>query len=193
MAFTMKNILMFITIFMPACIDVFAGEVITEKNWVSHPEIVEVRNIYQKVVELKNSGQLRIKERTFDTTDFPYEDDIRRLFVDKNNKPRIYTFEGGSDDSAVKREMFYDENGKLRFALIKAGAYNNTKIEHRIYFSKNGKKIWESRKLLEGPGYTFPHEWPDDELIQNPEQAFVAKSPCPEEKSIPNPTLKRAP
>lgn len=82
----------------------------------------------------------------------------------------------------VNRELIYDENGRLRFALITAGAVNNTRIEHRVYFSKSGEKIWEIQKLLEGPGYTFPKEWPVDELIQNPIGAFNDKSPCSEKK-----------
>lgn len=159
----------------------FAAESITEKNWANHPEIVEVRLLYQKIIDAKTAGSLKKQERKFDTTDMPYEDDVRILYTDKNGKIRIYSYEGGSDDSVVRRELYYDENGRLRFAFITAGAYNGTKLEHRIYFSKAGKKIWEIQKLLEGPGYTFPSEWPDDELVRNPAQAFVAKSPCPEE------------
>lgn len=161
----------------------WAAEAITEKNWVNHPSIVEVRSLYQKINEARGAGRFARKERKFDTsTCEPYEDDVRTLYLDQHNKPRIYHYEGGSDDSAVKRDMYYDENGTLRFAFIVAGAYNGTKLEHRVYFSRAGKKIWESRKLIEGPGYTFPDVWPDDELIQNPVQAFGDKSPCKEEK-----------
>jgi hypothetical protein len=161
----------------------YAGEGITEKNWVNHPEIVEVRSLYQTFKESKDAGNLKKKERKFDNTSCePYEDDVRILYTDRNGKPRIYYYAGGSDDSMVRRELYYDENGKLRFAFIIAGAYNGTKLEHRVYFSKAGKKIWENQKLLEGPGYTFPSEWPDAELIQNPVQAFSEKHPCPERK-----------
>jgi len=162
---------------------VYAAEPITEKNWRNHPEIVEVRSLYNAIVAAKNAGSLKKKERKFDTSSCePYEDDIRVLYIDRNEKPRIYYYSGGSEDSMVRRELFFDENGKLRFAFIKAGAYNGTMLEHRVYLSKSGKKIWETQKLLEGPGYTFPTEWPDGELIQNPVQAFNDKSPCPETK-----------
>jgi hypothetical protein len=161
----------------------FAAEAINARNWTSHPEIVEVRLLYQKILQDKAAGRLHKKERSFDTADCePYEDEVRILYLDKNKIARIYYFEGGSDDSAVKTELFYDESGKLRFAFIVAGAYNGTRLEHRVYFSRAGKKIWEIQKLLEGPGYTFPEEWPEAELIADPLRAYSDKSPCPESK-----------
>jgi hypothetical protein len=160
---------------------VYGGEPITAKNWVNHPDIVEVRSIYQKVLEAKEAGSLKKKERKFKYCK-PYEDIARILYMDRNGKPRLYYYEGGSDDSAVQRELYYDENGKLRFAFITAGAANGTRLEHRVYFSKDGKKIWEIQKFLEGPGYTFPTVWPDEELIQDPVKAYKEKNLCPEIK-----------
>ncbi len=160
---------------------VYAGEAITEKNWANHPEIVAVRSLYQTITKSKDASNLKKKERKFNYCE-PYQDTIRTLYTDRNGKPRIYYSRGGSDDSAVQTEFYYDENSKLRFAFIIAGAYNGTKLEHRVYFSKAGKKIWEIQKLLEGPGYTFPKEWPDADLIQDPLKAFNDKSPCPETK-----------
>jgi hypothetical protein len=166
---------------MFACSGVYAAEAINEKNWVTHPEIVEVRLLYQAIKKSKNAGHLKKKERIFDYCE-PYEDTIRTLYTDRNGKPRIYYYRGGSDDSVVQRELYYDGSGKLRFAFILAGAYNGTKLEHRVYFSRAGKKIWEIQKVLEGPGYTFPTEWPDDELIQTPVQAYNNKNPCRQTK-----------
>jgi hypothetical protein len=140
-----------------------------------------VRSLYQKVKETKDAGTLKKNERKFDYCE-PYEDTVRILYIDQNGRPHLYYYESGSDDSAVQRELYYDENGKLRFAFITAGAFNGTRLEHRIYFSKTGRKIWEIQKLLEGPGYTFPTEWPDAELIQDPVQAFSDNNPCPEIK-----------
>lgn len=177
----MKRLLLSTGICLFAVNATHASEPITEKNWVSHPEIAEVRTIYQNLKKAKDTGALRKKERKFDYCE-PYADTDRALYLDRNGKSRIYYYAGGSDDSAVQRELYYDEDGKPRFAFITAGAYNGTKLEHRVYFSRAGKKIWEIQKLLEGPGYTFPDEWPDEELIQDPAKAFNEKSPCPETK-----------
>jgi hypothetical protein len=158
-----------------------AAPPITEKNWVNHPDIVEVRSLYQRTKEAKETGKLKKAERKFRYCE-PYQDTVRILYTARNGTPRIYHYQGGSDDSAVQRELYYDETGTLRFAFVVAGAHNGTKLEHRIYLSKAGKKIWEIQRRLEGPGYTFPTEWPEDELIRNPVEAFKEKSPCPETK-----------
>lgn len=159
----------------------FAAQGLTEKNWVNHPDVVEVRSVYQKAKEDKNGGKLKKKERKFNYCE-PFEDTVRTLYTARDGTPRIYYYQGGSDDSSVQRELYYDESGNLRFALIIAGASNGTKIEHRVYLSKVGKKIWETQKRLQGPGYTFPTEWPNEELIRNPLQAFNHKNACPETK-----------
>lgn len=159
----------------------YAAGPINEKNWINHPEVVEVRSLYKTIKEEKDAGKLKMIKRKFDYCE-PYQDTLRSLFTDGNGKPRIYYYSGGSDDSAVHRELYYDDNGKLRFAFIVAGAYNGTKLEHRVYFSRKGVKVWEIQKLIDGPGYTFPDEWPEDELIKNPAQAYNEKSPCPEMK-----------
>lgn len=159
----------------------FGAEPITAKNWANHPDIIEIRSIYQKAKGEKDAGKLRKQQREFIYCE-PYEDTLRVLYSDAKGKPRIYPFEGGSGDLAVQRELYYDEKGNLRFAFITAGAFNGTRIEHRIYLSAAGKRIWETQKLLEGPGYTFPGEWPEEELVRNPRQAFNAKNPSKEKR-----------
>jgi hypothetical protein len=177
----MKKSLPVIVFCVLSSICAYAGEAINEKNWINHPDVVEVRSLYKKIKEARDTGRLNRKERKFNYCE-PYEDTVRALYTDGNNRPQIYYYGGGSDDSVVHRELYYDENGKVRFAFIVAGAYNGTKLEHRVYLSKKGVKIWEIQKLLEGPGYTFPNAWPDDEMIQNPVQAYNDKNSCPEIK-----------
>jgi len=58
----------------------FGAQVLTEKNWMNHPDIVEVRSMYQKVKDDKNAGKLKKKERKFKYCE-PYEDTIRTLYT----------------------------------------------------------------------------------------------------------------
>lgn len=164
-----------------AVVPVFAGQAITKQNWLTHPDIVEVRSLYQTLKAAKDAGKLKKKERKYEYCE-PYQDTVRVLYASSEGKPRIYYYTGGSDDSAVEGEVYYDDDGHRRFAFIKAGAYNGTRLEHRFYFSKAGVKVWEMQKRLAGPGYTFPTEWPDEELAPNATQAFGALKPCPEHK-----------
>ena len=155
------------------------GGEVTKENWREHPKIVEVRNIYQAV----NGGRkrLRIRKRTFEYCE-PYEDTARLIGTDASGRVRLYQREGGSEDSALTFEHYYDEAGRLRFVLITGGAVSGSKLEHRIYFDAEGKRIWEIRNFTE-PGYTWPEVWPDEELqISDPAAKFASSSPCPEVK-----------
>jgi hypothetical protein len=97
---------------------------------------------------------------------------------------RYYEKQGGSDDSALKLQHYYDEAGRLRFVLITGGAVNGSELEQRIYFDEQGKRIWEEHKYTKGPGYTFPEIWPAEQLqLHDAAAAFAAKSPCPEKRA----------
>ena len=110
--------------------------------------------------------------------------------MDSKGVVRRYEKQGGSDDSALTWQHYYDKAARLRFVLITGGATNGAQLEHRIYFDESGKRIWEEHKYLKGPEYFFPEVWPEEQKpgqappIQksDPATAFRAKSPCPEIK-----------
>jgi hypothetical protein len=156
------------------------GGEITKANWRQHPKIREVRGIYQSV----NSGRrrLRIKKRSFEYCE-PHEDTLRVIGTDAQGRVRLYQREGGSEDSSLKFEHYYDEAGRLRFVLITGGAVSGSKLEQRIYFDADGKRIWEEHSAT-APGYTWPEVWPEDQLqISDPAAKFSSASPCAEIKA----------
>lgn len=142
-----------------------------------HPAVAQVRAIYRDVTAAAKAGRLRKVDRTFGYCR-PYEDTERTLYLDARGVVRSYHFSGGSDDSAAQRALYYDRDGKLRFVLVKAGAVNGTNIEHRVYLSVAGERVWETRRLVKGPGYTFPNPWLQEDLVADAKAAFDAKSPC---------------
>ena len=136
------------------------------ENWFSHPEIVEIRKIYAELQSKIKTGALLELNQTDDCG-------ITKKMLIESGVPRYYSFETGSDDSLLNYEFYYDQNRKLQFAFIKAGATNGTVLEHRIYF-KDDAKIWEIQNLVEGPGYTFPEIWPEEFIAYNAAEAFNA-------------------
>jgi hypothetical protein len=157
---------------------------ITSANWQQHPKIKTVRSLVDSInAELKKGG-FKISVRKFQYCE-PYEDVLRKLAVDSRGVGRFYQYEAGSDDSALTWQHYYDQSGRLRFAFIFGGAVNGSKLEHRIYFDENGKRLWEEHKYLEGPGYTFPEVWPEEKNDEarpiqksSPAKAFAAESQC---------------
>lgn len=158
------------------------GGEVTKANWQQHPKIKQVRSIVQAVNAGMTGKSFTVKKRVFEYCE-PYEDTERTLATDSRGRARFYKKAGGSDDSSLTWEHYYDETGRLRFVFIKGGATNGSQLEHRIYFDAAGKRIWEEQTYKKGPGYTFPEVWPDDQLqITDAAGKFSASSPCTEVK-----------
>jgi hypothetical protein len=155
---------------------------ITKANWQQHPKIKAIRAVVQSVKTGMSSKTLTTKKRTFEYCE-PGEDTVRMIAIDAQGRPRFYQNEGGSEDSSLKLEQYYDEAGRLRFVFITGGAVNGSELEHRIYLDETGKRIWEEQTYKKGPGYTFPEVWPDEELqLTDAGGKFSSTSPCPEVK-----------
>jgi hypothetical protein len=158
------------------------GGEITKANWQQHPKIKAIRDIFQSVKIGISRKTLATKKRSFEYCE-PGEDTMRMIATNSQGRVRFYQNEGGSEDSSLKFEQYYDEAGRLRFVLITAGAVNGSELEHRIYFDGTGKRIWEEQTLKKGPGYTWPEVWPDDQLqISDAGGRFASASPCKEIK-----------
>lgn len=156
---------------------------ITKANWQQHPKIKAIRAIVQSVKTGMSGKSLTTRKRVFEYCE-PGADTIRLIAADSSGRTRFYQNEGGSEDSSLKIEQYYDEAGRLRFVFITGGAVNGTELEHRIYFDETGKRIWEEQTFKKGPGYTFPQVWPDEELqLTDAVGKFSSTSPCPEVKS----------
>ena len=158
------------------------GGEITKANWQRHPKIKQVRAVVQAVKAGMSSKSFGIKKRVFEYCE-PYEDTERTLATDGRGRARFYKNAGGSDDSSLTWEHYYDETGRLRFVFITGGAANGSQLEHRIYFDEAGKRIWEEQTYKKGPGYTFPAVWPEEQLqIADAAGKFSSASPCTEVK-----------
>lgn len=142
------------------------GQEITENNWGNHPQITNIRQIYNEIEE-------NIKSQLFESLkvdyeyDEPYDDTEREYYLDSNQLIRKFVKFGGSGDSALKRSFYYDSKGNLIFFFAEGGAVNGTSIEHRIYFN-NKERIWEIRKLITGPGWGFPDPWIETDIVYYP-------------------------
>lgn len=152
---------------------------VTERSWREHPSVKEIRAIVQEVQELENSGKLTTAERSGHESCENYDGDMyRTIRRDTSGKARKLTLDAGSEDSAVTVDAYYDTQTKLRFIFVKAAAVNDTVYEYRLYFSPDGKKLWEDQKLVSGPGYTFPTPWPEDLIPRDPEARFASSMKC---------------
>ena len=80
---------------------------ITEANWRQHPQISAVRSLVESTNKDSARGILKTSERKLSYCQ-PYEDTLRKLTVDSRGIARKYETQGGSEDSSLTIEHYYD-------------------------------------------------------------------------------------
>ncbi len=160
-----KTIMLFF--FLQASILFSAAEQITEKNWRNHPSIVEVRNIFTEIEDNLKNGKIK-KQNEINRENENGNTRNIFFFTDKEENIRKCIVETGSDDSAYVISHYYDNDLTLRFVFVQAGAVNGASAEYRIYFDKDGKRIWNNMQYKSKENYSFPSEWPDAQILFNP-------------------------
>lgn len=147
-----------------------ATEPITEKNWLNHPAIVEVRNLFNQI-------EKGIAEQHWSLDSALYNPALIQdtcVWRDPAGVVRKVQTSLGGEDSAVTLDHYYDAAGALRFVFARAGAVNGTKVEYRVYFDARGRRIWDNRRQPAGPGYSFPAVLPEDWLVYRPDSLYVS-------------------
>jgi hypothetical protein len=136
---------------------------ISTQNWLNHPAITEIRQLFAQTED-------GIKTRVL--AKLPVRDDSVAAWGLDAGHVRKSSQELGGEDSAAVVDRYYDQLGTLRFAFVRANAVNGSRSEYRIYFDRQGRRIWFDRRQAAGPGYPFPADFGDDWLKSDPLAAF---------------------
>ena len=128
-------------------------------------------NAIQKAIDAK-----RFTWESNAACEAPSMDMERDAWRDQAGRIRRYIREGGSEDSAYRMELSYDEEGKLLFVYARMNASNESTVEFRIYY-EHGKEFWRHRKAA-GPDYSWPTAFPDAFVTGDPETALKAPKNC---------------
>jgi hypothetical protein len=158
---------------------------ITLTNWISHPEIKEIRKIYQDIKKRLETNELATMKIRYDyesekcTLAYPMK--WEEIAYDKQKITRMYQFSQIiSHGDTLNVERYYDEKGQLRFVLI-LWEFSGTE---RIYLNAKGDIIFSVKK--EGEDFTLTH-YEKDDFFLNPSRSeslynsfLTIKSPrCP--------------
>lgn len=170
-----RCVLFVLALIAPALI-LSARSIAEDKSY--YREIRQIDRMYDAIRARIRAKRLIESKRKFEYCE-PYADALRVMHTDNQGVVRHYSVEGGSEDSSVRRDFYYDDQGRLRFALIEGRAANETLMRYRVYCDRHGRRIHESQKHVRGPGYPFPSALSEQDLIRTPLQAFHSANPCP--------------
>jgi len=165
---------------------------ITEKNWQSHPEIIQIRRIVNTIDNGLKRRSFKISQREFEICDDQY---FTRWRIARNAKgsPRWYEDYSEGADASWDFYYYYDETGHLRFVYAIARSTNGTREQLRLYYDESGKRIWQDHKFLKGPGCPgcFGAYLDSDAAIAfDANKAFANYSGCTEIKPKPKAQTK---
>ena len=122
-----------------------AGPEINIDNWLKHPEILEIRKIFNTIAKGKESGTYKSEERNFDTesTDcstYPVKSET--LVLDNKDRVRMYGIvQLGPHREPFQIIRYYDTHGTLRFVFV-----DRYITSIRIYLGPAGKVFWAVEK-----------------------------------------------
>lgn len=165
---------------------------ITEANWRQHPKIKAIQKIVSSVNAGLKKGTFKTAQRKLQCEEVPYFT-LKRIARDSKGAVAWYENYSEGEDSSWDHQQYYDEAGRLRFALILVYAANGSREQHRVYFDETGKLIRQSRKTVKGPGYFAPNnleELPKEDPAKEFENA--PNEGCTEIKSKARRTAKRS-
>ncbi len=60
---------------------------------------------------------------------------------------------------------------------VALGTVNDTVVEHRLYYSKDGKLLWHDRKQ-QGIGYPFLADWPEKYVVRDAAKELSVQPDC---------------
>jgi WD40 domain-containing protein len=158
-----------------------AEDLIPATNWQQHPKINAIRKLVNSTNADVRNGSLKTEHRECTEDWFG----ILRIARDSKGVVRWYQHYHEGEDSSWDDNYYYDEAGRLRFALMTSYAINRTREQHRAYFDEGGRLIYHNRRLLKGPGYFGPQIDDLKKLVQmDPIKDFAeAAQGCKEIKS----------
>lgn len=141
---------------------------IDSKHWMHHPQIIEIRKIYQRIEKEVSSNQLQIKKN--DTPVLP-DGPFQRTAYFKDKLIVKYIQEFGTEDSYFKFSHYYDKQSSLRFVFITWNTVSGGAAEYRVYFDNQGNSIYTDRRVLVEK-WSFDTGFKNESFCFNPKADF---------------------
>lgn len=121
---------------------------ITESNWESHPQILEIRKLYNDIQSKLENKKLKYQEKNF--TKLPrscrgmYPLEYVGVATDHAGRVRMYVHaQRISHDDLLTTRNYYDESGHLRFVYRTDESTGFATIKNRIYLADQGTVLWD--------------------------------------------------
>ncbi len=152
------------------------------EDWKNHPDVREVRAMYDEIKIGIKENKYKAKTRNYDVESpscptYPIKSET--LVVDEANRPRMLKVDQIiSHREVLTEERYYDKAGRLRFVFV-----DHASGPTRIYLNTEGKVFWAIEQ--DGDKFTVgDYSTGDGETEPNnatvAKKVFNADGSCPE-------------
>ena len=166
------------------------------EDWKNHPDVKEVRMIYDEIRNGIKNNKFKSKLKKFNInseicSSSPYPLKEKLLVSDTENRIRMYQVEQISHRTYKESftvERYYDSSGMLRFVFVDRNSSNV-----RIYLNSVGKIVWSVDQYNNTftVGDTGDEDWEvTPKSADDAKMEFMEQESCPPSMSS-NPTFKR--
>jgi len=151
------------------------------EDWKDHPEVKDVRVMYDEIKAGIKENRYKTKTRNFNVESplcSTYPIKSKTLAIDEANRPRMLkTDQIKSHREVFTVERYYDKTGKLRFVFV-----DNATENSRIYLNVKGQVFWSVEQ--DGDKFTVGDHSTGD-WVTEPSNATAAKEVFNEDGSCP--------
>lgn len=157
----------------------------SENSWMSLPEIVNIRGLYNHTQAQIRSGQLNEWNRVnseHQCSD-PVQTHSQTLWVDEKGRVVSYRVEWVSEHSSRVSQAYYDTKQSPRFIFTTHSSYYELtglgRVEYRTYFDPTGKLIKHDTRELDAGilgGDPYDHRDLVGWWLMDPKRHFVSET-----------------
>ncbi|MCK5897899.1 MAG: hypothetical protein KAG10_05045 [Methylococcales bacterium] len=113
---------------------------ITQQNWLNHPEIKQIRDLYKDIEQQVANKTLR---KTFKHTDCELQaTGFDMTFYNDQKNTRKYSIIVQTEDSKESSSYYYDKQKMLRFIFSVYNEVGSNPQETRGYYNASGQHLY---------------------------------------------------
>ena len=138
---------------------------VADDSWMSRPDIVEIRKIYQRV-----NGGIQNKSYQKLTKTMPGDqcegEEERSVWLDAGGRVVAYRTEGSLEHIHSTETRYYDHSGAMRFLFAEVDSYHwsyngvdkgESRTQYRIYLNERGMVVHEDRRVIKRGNTLLDH------------------------------------
>lgn len=151
---------------------------VTAQNWMSHPEITQIRLLRKQIEDdgkhpawtVKKEDMAQCAGQTLSK---------RAVLLDPQGTIRRYKAQGTENGVSFSTTQYYNKEGRLRFVHLRlTHDEQQASTEYTTFLDVHGSRLFEHVQRTTDDGAVLPGELPERHLVLRPKKSWAKTNPC---------------